>query len=71
MTDLSHAELSQLTWLTTRQAARYTGHGIETLKRAAARGDLKSSQATPGGWHRFHREWLDDWMAGRAARAAS
>lgn len=69
--DLSPAELGQLTWLTTRQAAKYTGHGTETLKRAVTAGALKSSQATPGGWHRFHREWLDQWMANRADRAAS
>ena len=71
MSDLSPAEIRELTWLTTRQAAKYTGHGIETLKRAAQSGDLKSSQATPGGWHRFHRDWLDQWMAKRAAKAAS
>lgn len=70
MTELSHAELSQLTWLTTAQAAKYTGHGKETLKRAVTSGALKSSQATTGGWHRFHRDWLDQWMANRSALAS-
>jgi excisionase family DNA binding protein len=71
MTELSHAELAQLTWLTTAQAAKFTGLSRETLKRAAASGELKSSQAMTGGWYRFHREWLDAWMTGRSARAAS
>lgn len=71
MTDLSHAELGQLTWLTTRQAAKYTGLGVETIKRAVTAGSLKSSQAGPGGWHRFHREWLDSWMSNRASQVAS
>ena len=52
-------------WFGTAEAAKYTGHGVETLKRAVTAGALKSSQATPGGWHRFHREWLDEWMASR------
>lgn len=69
MTDLSHAELSQLTWLTTTQAVKYTGVGRETLKRAAAAGDLQSSQAGTGGWRRYKRDWLDAWMTSRAANA--
>jgi excisionase family DNA binding protein len=71
VTDLSHSELGQLTWLTTRQAAKYTSHGVDTLKRAAKAGVLKSSQSGEGGWHRFHRDDLDEWMRNKDRQVAS
>lgn len=81
--DLNHAQLNDLTWMSTAQAARYTRLSEETLKRAVRAGALQSSQAVTGGWHRYRRDWLDEFMEtrgdrptprvtdGRAKRAAS
>lgn len=54
--------LIEQVWFTTREAANYCRCHVETLKRAVGAGALQSSQAGPGGWHRFHRDWLDAWL---------
>jgi len=61
-------KLADRVWFTTTQAATYAGVHRETILRAVAANALKSSQAGPNGWRRYHRDWLDDWMANLATR---
>ena len=51
-------------YLKTPDAATYCGVHSVTLRRAAARGDVKAVRQTPGGHWRFRREDLDRWIAG-------
>lgn len=67
-------------WLGLTEATSYTGLSKRTLQKAIYDGLLQTSQATPNGTHRIHRDWLDEYMisrgkatrrAGRARKAAS
>lgn len=56
-------------WLSTAEAATYTGRHPETVLKAAAAEVLQSTQAGRGRGRRYRREWLDAWITGtRAAR---
>jgi len=50
-------------WLTTKEAAAYTGYTTDTISAAAAGGDLEGYRSGPikGHW-RFQRAALDSWM---------
>lgn len=64
-------KLADRVWFTTTQAAEYVGVHRETILRAVAANALKSSQAGPNGWRRYHRDWLDGWMANLAEQPTS
>lgn len=49
-------------WLTTAQAATYTGRSKVTIWRHAAAGTLTSEQAGRGRGRRYKRADLDDWV---------
>lgn len=65
------ADLVQHKWLTTAEAAAYTGRHEGSVRRAAAADLLESTQAGRGRGRRYRREWLDAWITGRPARRAS
>jgi len=54
--------LADEVWLTTRQAAEYTGRHPVTVRKAAAGGTLQSTQAGAGRGRRYQQEWLDAWL---------
>lgn len=49
-------------WLTTEQAAAYTGRSKVTIWRHAAAGTLRSAQAGRGRGRRYKRADLDTWV---------
>lgn len=56
-------------WLTSREAAEYTGYATVTLTEAAYRGELKGVRGgTVKGRWRFKRGDLDAWMSRHSAR---
>lgn len=68
---MSAADLVQRVWLSTNEAAVYTGRHVKTVRDAASCGELESTQRKPGG-HRFYlAKWLDNWMLLRPTRRAS
>lgn len=60
--------LADTVWLSTAQAATYTGRHTETVLAAAGDGRLESVQAGRGRGRRYRREWLDAWVTGVPAR---
>lgn len=53
-------------WFTCTQAAEYVGMHVDTIRKAAAKGELHGTQRTaPNGHWRIHRDCLDAWMAGQ------
>ena len=59
-------------WLTTEQAAQYTGRAKVTIWRHAAAGTLRSEQGGRGRGRRYKRADLDAWVkeAPRLKRSA-
>lgn len=62
---LSPAELSELVWMTSREAAQYARLSYVNFRKVLARGECRSSQAVPGGDHRIRREWVDEYLETR------
>ena len=50
-----HAEY----WLTTQQAADYTGYSIKSITRFCRSGKLKHARSGGRAQYRFRKEWLD------------
>lgn len=59
------AELIEQVWFTTREAADYCRRHPVTVRKAAAEGTLRSSQAGSARGRRYRIEWLDDWINAR------
>ena len=57
-----------LAWRTMREAARRIQTSERSLKRAAARGELKHVRINARGDLRVLDEWLDQWLLGLAKR---
>lgn len=54
--------------MTTAEAVAYTKRHVDTIRRAAISGELRSVQQTGRRGHRrYRREWLDAWLTGEAA----
>lgn len=68
---MSAADLVQRVWLSTNEAATYTGRHFKTVRDAATCGELQSTQRKPGGPRFYRAEWLDSWMMSRPSRRAS
>lgn len=65
MLEQQPASLVDQVWFTTREAAAYARCSVDTILRAVWEGALQSSQAGVKGWHRFRREWIDNWLENR------
>jgi len=53
-------------WLDRREAAAYTKRSVRLVDEAAAAGELRKSGGGRGSRRVvFHRDWLDEWLAGR------
>ena len=48
--------------LTSQQAAKYVGVHVDTIKRWASNGKVRSFR-TPGGWWRFSQDDLDAFLS--------
>jgi excisionase family DNA binding protein len=58
-------------WLNTAEAAAYARMSTRHLLRLAKRGAVRGEQIAQGGHWRFHRDWLDAFLAGDTATARS
>lgn len=60
-------------WLSTADAAAYTGDNPQTIRMAAESGELRGYQRSSGGRWKFRRDDLDRWVKGEqtATGAAS
>lgn len=68
---MNATDLVRKVWLTTAEAAEYTGRHPGTVRAAAASEALQSTQAGRGRGRRYRREWLDAWLEGSTGRWAS
>lgn len=48
-------------WMTTAEAAAYTGRHPKTVRAAAAAEVLESTSGGRGRGRRYRKEWLDTW----------
>lgn len=59
------------TWLTTEEAATYSGYSVHTIRDAASSGELlghrRPGSTTRGRW-RFRVTDLDEWLTGSTRR---
>jgi excisionase family DNA binding protein len=52
---------AERTWMTLQETAEYLRLSYVHVRRLAASGELRSSQAVPNGTRRVRREWADEW----------
>ncbi len=55
----------QKVWLTTREAAEYTGYSVKSLTRFCRDGDLQHVRSGMRAGYRFKAEWLDRFLTRR------
>lgn len=60
--DVALREVTADVWLSTSDAAAYTGRHPATIRAHAAAETLRSTQAGRGRGRRYRREWLDEWL---------
>lgn len=54
-------------WMKTKEAAAYSRYSLDTIYRAIDSGDLQYSRDGQRCAYRIHKDWLDQWLKGRAA----
>lgn len=51
-------------WMSTKDAAAYAGCSVNSLQKAMAAGDVRSTKDHPGRKRYFKRAWIDEWRDG-------
>lgn len=58
-------------WLTTKQAAEYTGYSVKSLTRFCRSGELQHSRSSVRAGYRFQPAWLDTFLTRRVPTTLS